>query len=154
MLLSKSKDAQFLNDILNNPEVYPWVSGLADGPLDLTAIVDMPSTLMLKAETGAFLFVKKAPKVLEVHTQFLPGSDQVLDAAKEAADFIFTQTDCKEIITMVPRANKAARILAKAVGFTYTQTDGEWKSPYGMVPLDFFRLTKKQWRKASCPQPQ
>lgn len=152
MLLERSKDAPFLNEILNHPEVYPWVSGLADGPLDLTAVVDMPSTVMLKAETGAFLFVEKSPKVLEVHTQFFPGSENVLDAATEAAEYIFNQTNCKEIVTMVPRANKAARILAKAVGFTYTQTNGEWKTPHGMVPLDFFRLTKKQWRKVTCPQ--
>jgi hypothetical protein len=153
MLVKESEDVARLNELLNHPDIYPWVHGSLEGPMDITPITDIPSTIILEATTGMFLFVKKAPHVLEVHTQFLPGSTDTLDCAKDAAKWIFTNTDTKSILTMVPRHNPAARRLAKQVGFKYTVTDGEWPTDEGPVPMDHFELTKKTWRK-TCPQPQ
>ena len=142
----------FVNAVINDPSVYKWVHGSLEGPLDMTPVMDLPETIVLKWEDeGAFIFHNKSPGTYEVHTQFRK-SGNVKIAALAAADFMFTFSPCKVLTTMVPRNNRAARRLAKKVGFTFTHTEGEWPTDDdGLVPLDHFKYTVEEWS-SKCQQ--
>jgi len=91
--------------------------GLKD--LDLTEAVSNPDNVFLANEFGGFLFVKD-DYTYEVHTNFLPAGrgKAALAAAKEAARYMFQETDCLAIRTYVPVGNVAADALTRRMGFT------------------------------------
>lgn len=151
--LARTFDARFLNEVLNHPAVFKWCSTKGIDRLDLTTVAENQSNYVLMNEYGGFVFVPKGGSVYEVHTQFLPtGALVALSAAREAARYMFTQTDCESIVTYVPVGNRRAKRLTEAVGFEYTGTRGEWTYISGeTVPIDWYELTKDRWQ---CQQQQ
>lgn len=136
-------DAAFLNEILNDPAVHPWVCGANAGPIDITPVLSNPSNIALVTDHGGFIFAKIGSGVYDVHTQFKPeGRGTALAAAKEAAQFMFTYTDCIRIETMVPEVNKAARLLTERMGFTYQGRHGVWLVNGVESPSHYFSLEK------------
>lgn len=119
MGVARSFDVQFLNRVVNDPAMEKSRLGVKN--IDLTAAVSDPENIFLANEYGGFLFMKDGDGY-EVHTNFLPeGRGKVaLDAARDAAAYIFTQTDAHWIRTLVPRGNVAAYALTKAMGFQAT----------------------------------
>lgn len=148
-----SRDVEFVNKIVNTPGVAEWIRGPLETPLDLSSLVLNENNKLLVDETGGFLFVKKGELPLyEVHTQFLPGAQKVLEKAKEAAFYMFTKTDCIEIMTCVPSINVAARRLTKKMKFEYVGTKGEWPINGVLYPLSYYTLTIKRWAVKLCQQ--
>lgn len=145
--MRRAYDATHINRVVNHPEVFKWVSMPGIDVLDLSAAVTNPDNVLLENEHGGFIFIRTGGGHYEVHTQFLPsGRGQSLQAAREAAEYMFTQTDCVAIDTYVPDGNIGALNLAKAMNFTYTGRDGSWTYPDGRtVAVDWFTLTKDQW---------
>jgi hypothetical protein len=156
-VIELSRDAQFLNSIVNHPAVYPWVCGPLTTPLDATALVADESNILLRTTHGAFLFLREGPGKYEVHTQFLPeGRGTALAAAREAADFMFTRTDCCILTTMVDESNRIARLLTLRSGFEFVKTAGIWRSHGTDWPLHHYWLTLKAWvhqRTNQCHSP-
>lgn len=144
MLVSPSKDLKFLEELVNHPDVYQWVHGDIEGPIDVSSIA-VREFIILKADSGAFLFVNNGSNSWEVHTQFLR-KQRAYPAAKDAAEYMFTNTPCEQITTMVPRNNVAAKRLTQKIGFSYVGTKGTWPTDSGPVPLDHFTLTKQRWQ--------
>ena len=149
----RTKDAQYLNEVANLPNVYPMIHGPIDGPLDLTPLVT-DENIVLKMAGGAFLFVRQQPTVYEVHTLF-PAGRGVLLASEQAAKYMFLNTACEVVTTTVPASNAAARRLTEAMGFQFSHRDGEWPTDSGPVPIDHYFLTVKRWvqTRFTCPQP-
>ena len=119
MSLTVSKDAEFLNRVINDPSVFPWISLGMEGPFDVSDVMARDTTVFLADEYGGFLFVECGPAMYEVHTQFLPGGrgPAVLRKAKEAVAYMFRHTPCIAIRTFVSDGNEPARKLTLAVGF-------------------------------------
>lgn len=143
-----SRDADFLNRVVNHPSVFPWVSLGQEGPLDLSPVLDLESTVFLADETGGFLFVDCGGGLYEVHTQFLPEGrgHGVLKKAREAARYMFTRTPCLAVKTFVAYGNDAAHKLTLAMGF-----DEVGEMEILGKPGRLFLLTVKGW---VCQQQQ
>jgi hypothetical protein len=151
-MIAPSKDAEFLNRVVNHPAVHPYVSFGIKGDLDLTALVADPRNVFLANEWGGFLFIRKADYVYEVHTQFVPEGrgKRALRAAKDAADYMFSRTDCLRIDTYVQLDNPAAEWLTRAVGFR------KWGEANILGHACYYYvLTLKEWaRKLDLCQPR
>ena len=141
----RSFDAEFLNRLVNDPSTEAGRLGLKD--LDLTEVLADHDNVFLANSYGGFLFVRDRD-VYEVHTNFLPRGrgPKVYDAARAAAFYMFTETDCLAIRTMVPRGNLAAKALTERMGFTRwgdTEVNG--------VECGLYMLTLKEWcRRHKC----
>lgn len=147
--LQRSYDAEFLNSVLNHPEVSRWMIGF-EPPYDLSSVLANPANVFLANAHGGFLFVADEERFkYEVHTQFLPeGRGSSLALARDAALYMFAHTACLAIETYVPHDNEAARRLTLAMGFV----------PCGDIevnerPCTVYLLTIKTWARTLC-QPQ
>lgn len=107
--------ADSLNMVVNDPSVYEFVKGNATGRIDLSSVVKNPDNVLLMDEHGGVLFLKHNPGVYEAHTQVLPAGrgEWALNMANEALDWMFTKTDCMDVMTRIPAGNHAARAMAK-----------------------------------------
>lgn len=144
-MLKRSTDAAFLNRVVNHPEIARWMCGLQP-PFDLAPALAHPSTIFLANEYGGFLFLADGNEAYEVHTQFLPeGRGNTLELARQAAWYIFTQTEALAIRTHVPDGNVAARKLTERMGFALC---GElWINDHRS---DIYILNVKQWARSLC----
>lgn len=140
-------DAARINGAANHPSVRPWIEG--EGDLDLGPIVAGPQNVMLETDHGGFLFTSHGEGVYEVHTMLLKAGRgrAMLDAALEAMRWMFTRTDCVEIVTKSADDNRAALFGARLVGFEYrfrlnhamTRPDGS------TIGAQFFSITLDRW---------
>ncbi len=137
------RDSQFLNRVVNDPSVFPFVSYGQAYPMDTSALLADERNLFLANEYGGFLFVAKGGGEYEVHTQFLPeGRAMAMEAGREALAFIFTMTDCKCVMTYVDRANRKTRLFTLKSGF---RKSGEMR--FNGSHFDEFRYAKEDWVK-------
>lgn len=140
--------ADSLNVVVNHPDVYEWGRGAMTGRLDLTPVVQNENNYLLMGEYGGVLFLKHQPGVYEAHTQVLPDGrgKWALDMVNEALEWMFTRTDCVDIMTRVPKGNLAARALARAIHGTieYRMEHG-WVIDNTLVYADVFSLQIQTW---------
>lgn len=99
---------------------------------------------MLQNEHGGFVFHNQGPGFYEIHTLFLPAGrgHRVREALDDAKLFMFTQTDCAEIVTRIPQSNRSALRLAQDGGFEHRFTR---EHGYEGAPTDYYALTLDQW---------
>jgi RimJ/RimL family protein N-acetyltransferase len=116
-MIRRTFDPAFLNSVINHPEVRPWVGG--EGEVDVTAQLINPSNVALVNEFGGFILIQHTPGSYEVHSQFLPEGRgrSAREAMREGFDYMFTRTNCEQVITQVPDNNRAAAGLARLAGF-------------------------------------
>lgn len=117
--MTPSTDAVFLNRVINDPSVKPWVSLGFKQQLDVTALLSNSKNIFLANEFGGFLLIHRAPGMYELHTQFLPEGrgSTALKAARDALEYLFVKTDCLAIMTFIQNDNRAAARLARWVRF-------------------------------------
>lgn len=147
-LLRRTLSADFLNEVANDNAVRPFVGGT--GYVDVGPVVTNPQNVALVNDHGGFIFTRDEATRFEVHTLFLPAGRgaSALAAAEEAARFMFTATDCQEIITKVPASNVAADNLTRRMGFSALfSRAGVWADGSDVT---FYSLTLDAWR-ASDP---
>jgi len=143
-ILARTMDARFLNRVANDPVVRPWLGG--EGAIDLTGALADPKNIALVGEFGGFVFLWDEATRYELHTLFLSEGRGagVLPAAEEAFRFLFTATDCLEIVTKIPEGNRAADLMARRAGFTPTfAREAAWPDGSRVV---YFTLTLDAWR--------
>jgi hypothetical protein len=70
--VAPSRDVAFINAVVNDPSVRPFVGPEYLGELDLSEAVARPENLCLMGIHGGFLLAWSAPGVREVHTFVLP----------------------------------------------------------------------------------
>ncbi len=81
--VSPCRDAAFVNSVVNDPSVRPYVGDQSLGYLDLSTVIDRPENWCLMGVYGGFLLVWSAPGVREVHTFVTPeGRGQWARAAR------------------------------------------------------------------------
>ncbi len=146
--VTRSFDAKRLNEIVNDPAVYPWVRGPVEGTIDLTFAVENPANVLLVGEHGAMLLIQLQQGLFEAHTQVLPiGRGQwAADFAKACVFWMFTRTACFELMTRCPHGNLGARALARCVGGKklFTNPRG-WTKDGKTIPADIFGITIQDW---------
>lgn len=119
MSLCRTFDPAFLNEVVNHPEVRPWLGKDRVSPIDMSAVVENPVNVVLVNDHGGFVFYWREPYVYEVHTQFLPSGrgPQAQEAAREAVRYMFKAISADKILTDVPEDNGPALGLALKTGF-------------------------------------
>lgn len=150
-LVHRTFDPTFVVSVVNHPEVRPWL-GL--GTEDLTdgvgEMVSSPLNHTLVSQYAAVIFQWIEPGRYEVHSQCLPAGRGFHSAhvAQEVMRYIFTRTDCFEVITRVPDGNAAALGITRHVGFASTfRREDAWQDPDGeRVGVQFFSLPLERWR--------
>lgn len=144
--VSREYSARVINHVVNDPAVRPWVGGV--GYLDLSGLVADEHNVLLMADGGGFVFVQQEPGVYEVHSQFLPGNrgENVVQAAKDAARYMFTRTDCVEIRSKVPEENVAAAAFARKMGWDLQfRRENAWQGPNGITACSYYAKSITQW---------
>ncbi len=142
-MISRTFDATFLNSVANHPDVRPFIGG--EGELDLAPLIEDRANVALVTEHGGWLLQQLLPGVYELHTVFLSEGrgEFYFSAAREALRFMFTQTDCLEILTKCPDDNPGARMAAVKVGFRERfHRDGAWAENVG---VSFQALSIHDW---------
>lgn len=80
--VASSRDVAFINAVVNDPSVRPFVGPMELGKLDLSEAIARPENLCMMGLHGGFILAWSAPGVREVHTFILP--DGRGDWAKQA----------------------------------------------------------------------
>jgi len=143
--LERQFSAEAINKIINNPLVRPDVADLQDGLLDLTSAIADKNNVLLMGKHGGNMFYRMMPGIYEVHTVAdKAGRGQwIHDFVRQAAQYMFTKTDCYEITTRIPRKHYGARQLAESVGMTYEFSieDGcVWRGEKQTIDIYSYRI--------------
>lgn len=149
----RQTDATQINAVANHRDILPFVAGVADA-IDLgEALSNRDNVLLMADETGGQFYIKSEPGVYEVHTLFLPEArgKHVIDVVTDAVHYMFTRTDCVEIVTRVPDGNVAAAALTRRFGGNFLfHMSNAWPSPSGNVGAGFYMHGYRDWiRRAS-----
>ena len=140
--MHRSTDAEFLNRVINDESVKPWVSLGFKDHLDTTELLKNPDNLFMANEYGGFVFINEGRGCYQLHTQFLPDGRgfKALEAAKETAAYFFTKTDGVAIRTFIQDENVAARRLARWMKFEPVE-----HATLNGFSGTYYLLTIKQW---------
>jgi hypothetical protein len=138
MNVGLSRDAAWINRVVNDPEVRPYVGPVELGELDFTALVAAEENLFPMGEHGGFALLWTAPKTLEVHTFVLPSGrgEWARQAASEGIE-IARQSGAERLWTRIPPDRPNVKLYARAMGMKPTgeviQTFGK---PYRIFSME------------------
>jgi RimJ/RimL family protein N-acetyltransferase len=142
-------DAQPVNELCNSPDVRPYLGGFLDEPVDLTNVISNTNNVVLEMDGFVGIYVAIQPGLFEVHTQASKDARDaglVLPAAKASLEHMFLKTNCIEVITRVPKANKAARALVQATGFKLQfEVAQGWQVNGEVMPCDIYAISLTDW---------
>lgn len=144
----RTLDAAHFNAVVNHPEIRPWMGG--SGEIDLTEVIADPANIALQTEHGGYILARHPYMhgVYEAHSQFLPEGrgEEATKARDEGFRWLFTHTDCIEVITRVPSFNRAALAYTKQSGFlpSFVQ-DGSFNHEGQLHDTHFFSLPLIRW---------
>jgi hypothetical protein len=155
--VKRSFDAGDINPILNDPAVFPLVSLPGMEAIDVAPQIADPRNVLLVAPGAGLIFFQTEPCYYEVHTNFLKpnraaqsangAGPYIRNVCLDAYRWMFTHTDCLEIVTRIPAHNRAASVFAPLVGWTKEfERHGVWPTlEHGHVDMAFFSLRYDDW---------
>jgi len=148
--ITRHTDAAHINAILNHPDVYPWVRGPVDGPLDMGPLMQQAGehVYVLMGVHGGQVYERLQPGLFEVHSQFLAAGRGAwaIEATRQSLEWMFTRTEAMELLTRVPHGNAPAKALAKGIGGTFEFTNPKgWVMHGKPVPADIYSLKIQDW---------
>lgn len=149
-LIGRERHARRINRIANDPSVYPFVAGRNNGLMDFTFAIQDESNILLMGRYGGFLFSQVWPGIYEVHPMILPeGRGEWSHEMGQCAMFwMFTRTECLEILAPVPEGNRRALAYAKQMGLQPSFTTGPRFPLNGKaMPLVVHSITLQDWLK-------
>lgn len=153
-MLERAADAEWANWVLNHPVVRPDVADEKDGALDVSSIVANAQNVVLNWEHGVFVVIGYGGGIYEAHTAILPSGrgKRAVEFARAGFQYMFTSTDCVEIITRVPVGHVAAKALTERVGFRHQfTTPPECLFRGERVPCHIYTMTLQEWF-VTCPE--
>ena len=151
-MIEPTTDPGFVNAVLNHPDVRPFVADAADGHLDVSAMMASGSRLFLRGEHGVFVLLKYDVGIWEVHTAILPAGRGAWSRlfGQAGAMWMFTQSDCDELLTRVPATHDGARRLASDMGFRLQFTTlPECRFRGELVPCEVWSLSLQDWARTA-----
>lgn len=144
-MLRRTLDPAVFDRVANHPDVRPWLGG--SGELSFAATLSDPANIALCCDAGGWLLTRHESGVYEAHSLFLPGTADVPAMAMAGFEYLFTATDCVEVVSKVPLANRPALGLANAVGLRekFRRPDA-WPTPDGgACDVSYRALTLEGW---------
>lgn len=151
-MIAPTKDAGFVNAVLNDAAVRPWVADLGEGAIDLTSALQTPKVTALRGEHGIFIVIQLDAGIYEVHTATLQSGRGAWSRvfAAEGASYMFTRTDAVELLTRVPATHEAARRLTLDAHFRLQFTTlPECRFRGELVPVEVYSLSVQDWANAA-----
>jgi len=149
--ISRHTEPAHINAILNHPDVYEYVRGPIEGPLDFGPIMASPAAehfYVLMGEHGGQVYERIQPGLFECHSHFLKEGrgDYALQTTRATLKWMFTRTECVEVMTKCPKSNPAAKALARAIGgsFEFVNPRG-WIMDGKTVSADIYALRIQDW---------
>jgi len=120
-MLARSHDIARINEVVNDPDVRPFVGPVELGVVDLAPVVKRPEHWFLMGEHGGFGLIWSAPNVHEVHTFILPSGrgKWAVRAAEAMIDFARENGDTT-LWTKIPPAFKNVGAYARMMGMKAT----------------------------------
>lgn len=108
---------QPLNDIINHPDVLPFVTVEDIDYVDMSFFFESPENVCLLDEGGGFICVYIGNDIYEVHSHFLPEYRglHAIRMAKESIAYM-KSIGAKKLIGYTPVENRAARRFNRLVG--------------------------------------
>jgi len=141
--------ADRINRILNHPQVRPWVADSGEGVIDITPAVSDQRNYLLMGEHGGIMFFHLMPGLYECHTQVLPeGRGRwATQLTAACANYMFTETDCVEILTRIPHGHDAPKMLAIMQGMKHEFTRPKEECLFNgkHVPVDIYSYKIQEW---------
>jgi hypothetical protein len=136
-------DVDWINEILNDAAVSPWIVGSSKSRPDAAPALRAENAKVLTsdAQDGAVLFVLN-DTTAELHVAFRPQHHDAAKTVSGACQWLFAHTGVSRITTPAPRANKKYVALLDRGGFDFDHTSGEWEVPTGPTPFDHYILKK------------
>lgn len=107
-----------LNDVINHPEIFPFVTVENMESVDMSVFFDSPDNICLMSEGGGFVCAYVDEGIYEIHSLFLPRyrGRYALKAAQEGIAYMFEIIGATKLIGYTPVENKAARRFNRLVG--------------------------------------
>ena len=146
--VERETSADRINAILNDPAVRPWVADDSEGVIDVAPQVSNERNILLTGDHGGCFFFWLQPGVYEVHTQVLPRArgEWARGMMEACAHWMFTRSDCYEIITRVPHGHTAARVATIGMGLRYEFTrPKECRFRGKIVDADIYSYRVQDW---------
>lgn len=124
MIAKPLTDAALIKRTITHPRIYPHVTDDGCVPAEEFEPALAPALLYLGIYSddgeylGLFFIHPHNHHCFEVHTCLLPEAwgRRSLECTKTCMDYVFSQTDCKRLITNVPVFNTHAKRLALRTG--------------------------------------
>lgn len=141
-------DASEINRVCNHEKVRPFLGGDLDTPLDLTGILENTSNIGLTCDGFYAVYVQMVPGHYEIHTMVDPLSPptDTVAAACATLQYMFTTTNCVEVVTRVPDSNRRARKLAEAAGMVKEfRVSRGWQVSGTVEECDILTLPLTAW---------
>lgn len=121
MLLERTQNVDFVNAIVNDPDVRPYVGLPEIGPVDLSELICRSEHWFLMGEHGGFALLWTAPKTYEVHTFILKKGRGVWGNAARADCIDFALAHGAKILwTKIPPQGKHIERFARQGGMKPT----------------------------------
>ena len=119
--LELQTDARRLNEIVNHPDIYPWMCGASKKPLDFTEAIERDDVMVLLGEHGGVTFNQLQPGLWEAHAQILPEGHGAwaLSCVQACFHWLFTRTDAVEVLMRCPKG------ILRALSMARGQNSGE-----------------------------
>lgn len=111
-----------VNSIMRHETVYPYMTDDYSPPREDFTMADFLQSphiyTLMPNKMSVFLFHPHNGVLYEVHTAVLPEGrgKAAVEGACAARDWMFTNTRCRKIMTVIPSYNRGAYALARRVG--------------------------------------
>ena len=114
-----------LDYLANHPRIKPATGVDEDKVIRMAAFYNRPRNVAFKCPIGCMLFAYEGDDVFIGHFMFIPGHHGKLikGYAQGMLDEMFTSQGAHVIRGYIPRENRAARVMASALGFTQISQD-------------------------------
>lgn len=159
MTFERTQDYDLIRRIMSHPRVYPHITDDGCSPVEEFHPVESPEiwyvlvrsenghTLSFGDVVGMWVFVPQNAVCWEVHTCMLPAAygEAAAIAAKQMAEWIWSYTPCRRIITNVPVNNRLALRFAKAAGMVeFGRNERSFLKNGALVDQIMLGLTKEE----------
>ena len=138
MTVSLCRDAAWINRVVNDPEVRPYVGPVELGELDMSGLMGQAENLFLMGEHGGFALIWTAPKTLEVHTFILPSGrgEWARQAASEGME-LARQSGAERLWTRIPPDLPHVKLYARGMGMKPTgEVIQTFDKPYRIYSME------------------
>lgn len=116
------EDIEFIKKVYGCPDMWYWLGDDNTPPLesiDITPLISSPAFFFLiPGVTGVFMFHQWNSITFEMHSAVLPEyrGKCAMEGARLAGMWMFGNTPCRKIVTLVPKTNVRAMYLARRGG--------------------------------------